>query len=177
MPDAGWHEQTYQTRDQTALPLEPGHRFFLSDPKAPKNGRLLDLGCGVGNFLAAARDSRFEVAGVELNQSAVRFARETYGLREIFAMRPEEFRAANPDKTFDVVTFFEVLEHQDDPQGFLKVAQEFLAGGGYIALSVPNRTRWQKGVETLDYPPITLRAGVHWRSETFSRGMDLRFCP
>ena len=90
MPDAEWHEQTYQNRDQTALPLEPGHRFFLSDPKAPKHGRLLDLGCGVGNFLAAARDSGFEVTGVELNQSAVRFARETYGLREVFALRPEE---------------------------------------------------------------------------------------
>ena len=25
--------------------------------------------------------------------------------------------------------------------------------GGYISLSVPNRGRWQKGVETLDYPP------------------------
>ena len=153
MPDADWHEHTYQARDQTALPLEPGHRFFLSDPKAPRNGRLLDLGCGVGNFLAAARDSGFEVTGVELNPSAVRFARETYGLREIFAMRPEEFRAANPDKSFDVVTFFEVLEHQDDPQGFLKVAQEFLVNGGHIALSVPNRSRWQKGIETLDYPP------------------------
>jgi SAM-dependent methyltransferase len=153
MPDAAWHEQTYQTRDHTALPLEPGHRFFLSDPQAPKNGRLLDLGCGVGNFLAAARDSGFEVAGVELNQSAVRFARETYGLREIFAMRPEEFRTANRAKTFDVVTFFKVLEHQDNPQGFLKVAEECLASGGYVAQSVPNRTRWQKGVETLDYPP------------------------
>jgi SAM-dependent methyltransferase len=153
MPDAEWHERTYQSRDQTALPLEPGHRFFLSDPKAPKNGRLLDLGCGVGNFLAAARDSGFEVTGVELNQSAVRFARETYGLREIFAMRPENFHSSNPRKIFDVVTFFEVLEHQDDPQGFLAVAQELLAPGGYIALSVPNRTRWQKGVEPLDYPP------------------------
>jgi 2-polyprenyl-3-methyl-5-hydroxy-6-metoxy-1,4-benzoquinol methylase len=67
---------------------------------------LLDLGCGVENFLAAARDSVFEVTGVELNQSAVRFARETYGLCEIFATRPEDFRAANPGKTFDVVTFF-----------------------------------------------------------------------
>ena len=35
MPDAEWHEQTYQSRDQTALPLEPGHQFFLLDPKAP----------------------------------------------------------------------------------------------------------------------------------------------
>ena len=90
-------------------------RDDVSDPNAPKNGRLLDLGCGVGNFLAAARDSGFEVTGVEFNQSANRFARETYGLREIFAMRPEDFRSANPAKTFDVVTFFEVLEHQDDP--------------------------------------------------------------
>ena len=153
MPDAEWHEQAYQSRDQRALPLEPGHQFFLLDPKAPKHGRLLDLGCGVGNFLAAARDSGFEVTGVELNKSAVRFARETYGLREVFALRPEEFHAANPDKTFDVVTFFEVLEHQDDPQGFLNVAKECLARGRYISLSVPNRGRWQKGVDTLDYPP------------------------
>jgi SAM-dependent methyltransferase len=153
MPDAAWHERTYQGRDQTAMPLEPGHRFFLSDPKAPKNGRLLDVGCGVGNFLSAARDSGFEVTGIELNQNAIRFARETYGLHEVFAMRPEEFHSAHPGKTFDVVTFFEVLEHQDDPQGFLNIAQECLANGGYIALSVPNRSRWQKGIETLDYPP------------------------
>ena len=153
MPDAAWHERTYQDRDQTAMPLEPGHRFFLSDPKAPKNGRLLDVGCGVGNFLAAARHAGFEVTGIELNQNAIRFARKNYGLREVFAIRPEEFHSVHPGETFDVVTFFEVLEHQDDPQGFLNVAQQCLANGGYIALSVPNRSRWQKGVETLDYPP------------------------
>jgi SAM-dependent methyltransferase len=153
MPNAAWHEKVYQSRDHTALPLEPGHRFFLSDPKVPKSGRLLDLGCGVGNFLAAACDAGFEVTGVELNQSAVRFARETYGLREVFAVRPEEFRSANPDRKFEFVTFFEVLEHQDNPQGFLNTAKECLVNGGYIALSVPNRGRWQKGIESLDYPP------------------------
>jgi SAM-dependent methyltransferase len=153
MPDREWHELAYESRDQTALPLEPGHRFFLSDPKVPKKGRLLDLGCGTGNFLAAARDCGFDVTGVELNQNAARFARETYGLREVFAVRPEEFHLANLDKTFEVVTFFEVLEHQDDPQGFLNIAQECLANRGYIGLSVPNRSRWQKGIDTLDYPP------------------------
>jgi SAM-dependent methyltransferase len=153
MPDASWHETAYQGRDQTAMPLEPGHRFFLSDPKAPKSGRLLDLGCGVGNFLAAARDAGFDVAGIELNQNAVRFAREHYGLRDVSAMRPEEFFAARPGEKFDVVTFFEVLEHQEDPQAFLNIAKECLAAQGFLALSVPNRSRWQKGVETLDYPP------------------------
>jgi 2-polyprenyl-3-methyl-5-hydroxy-6-metoxy-1,4-benzoquinol methylase len=153
MPDADWHERAYQGRDHTAMPLEPGHRFFLNDPKAPKGGRLLDLGCGVGNFLAAARDSGFDVTGIEMNHNAVRFAQEHYGLRSVSAMRPEEFRATHANEKFGVVTFFEVLEHQEDPQGFLNIAKECLADDGYLALSVPNRNRWQKGTETLDYPP------------------------
>ena len=153
MPDASWHEMAYQGRDQTAMPLEPGHHFFLSDPKAPKSGHLLDLGCGVGNFLAAARDAGFEVVGIELNQNAVRFAREHYGLQNILAMHPQEFLAAHPEEKFDVVTFFEVLEHQDSPKAFLNIAKDCLADRGFLALSVPNRSRWQKGVETLDYPP------------------------
>jgi len=153
MPDATWYETAYQGRDQTAMPLEPGHRFFLSDPKAPKSGRLLDIGCGVGNFLAAASDAGFDVTGIEMNQNAVRFARENYGLRNVSIERPEEFLAANPDAKFDVVTFFEVLEHQENPQGFLDVANECLTDQGFIALSVPNRNRWQKAADTLDYPP------------------------
>jgi SAM-dependent methyltransferase len=153
MPDADWHERAYQGRDATAMPLEPGHRFFLSDSKAPRRGRLLDIGCGVGNFLAAARDAGFDVTGIELNHNAVRFAQEHYGLKSVLAMHPEEFRATRPNERFDVVTFFEVLEHQEDPQGFLDVAKDCLAENGYLALSVPNRNRWQKGTETLDYPP------------------------
>ena len=153
MPDASWHESAYQGRDQTAMPLEPGHRFFLADAKAPKRGELLDIGCGVGNFLAAARDAGFAVTGIELNQNAVRFAREHYRLENVQALRPEEWLAANRGRKYDVVTFFEVLEHQDNPGGFFETVAAFVKDGGYIGLSVPNRNRWQKGVETLDYPP------------------------
>lgn len=153
MPSASWYESAYQGRDKTAMPLEPGHRYFLSDPKAPKGGRLLDLGCGVGNFLAAAQDNGFEVTGVEFDRAAVAFGQQHYGIKRIFAMRPEEFYEAHPQQRFDAVTFFEVLEHQQDPDSFLKVAKNFLVPDGYVALSVPNRSRWQKGIDTLDYPP------------------------
>jgi SAM-dependent methyltransferase len=169
MPDAGWYETAYQGRDRTAMPLEPGHRFFLDDSNAPKRGQLLDLGCGVGNFLAAARDFGFDVTGIEFDKFAARFASEHYGLQRVFAMRPEDFRAAYPEKQFDVVTFFEVLEHQGDPQAFLNVAKECLANDGYIALSVPNRNRWQKGVETLDYPPNHL---TRWSPTALRKFLD-----
>jgi len=152
-PDALWYEAAYQQRDETEMPLEPGHRYFLKDPRAPKRGRLLDLGCGVGNFIAAARDAGFDVTGVELDPAAARFAQQHYGLASVFVMRLEEFLAARPKNCFDIVTFFEVLEHQENPQAFLDVAKQLLAPAGYIALSVPNRCRWQKGTDPLDYPP------------------------
>jgi SAM-dependent methyltransferase len=153
MPGANWYEAVYQGRDNVAMPLEPGHLFFLSDPRAPKKGQLLDMGCGNGNFLAAARDAGFEVTGFEPDERAVQFAREHYGLTNVVACVPEVFRRDHSRETFDVVTFFEVLEHQESPQAFLDIAKSFVADGGYIALSVPNGTRWQIGPDSLDYPP------------------------
>lgn len=74
-------------------------------------------------------------------------------MRNVSAARPEKFLAAHPQTNFDVVTFFEVLEHQENPQWFLDVAKKFLSDEGCIAMSVPNRNRWQKAPDTLDYPP------------------------
>jgi hypothetical protein len=36
MPDATWYEQMYGGRDTSLLPLEPGHKYLLSDPTVPK---------------------------------------------------------------------------------------------------------------------------------------------
>jgi SAM-dependent methyltransferase len=153
MPDARWYERMYGGRDATVLPLEPGHKYFLADPLAPKKGELLDIGCGTGNFLAAARDARYEVTGIELDGNAARFAKEKLGLARVLSLTIAEFALENSGKKFDVVTFFEVLEHQAVPAEFLKNAKNCLRQLGYIALSVPNRERWLTGPDVLDYPP------------------------
>src|SRR5260370_40794122 len=59
MPDARWYEQMYGGRDEKLLPLEPGHKYFLADPVAPRGSELLDIECVTGNFLAAARDAGY----------------------------------------------------------------------------------------------------------------------
>src|SRR5216684_8561664 len=69
MPDARWYEQMYGGRDEKLLPLEPGHRYFLADEAAPRNGELLDIGCGTGNFLAVAHDAGYDVTGIELDRN------------------------------------------------------------------------------------------------------------
>jgi SAM-dependent methyltransferase len=153
MPDARWYERVYSGRNLKLLPLEPGHKYFLADPAAPRGGKLLDVGCGTGNFLAAARNAGYEVTGTELDRDAARFAKDQVGLPDIFPLSILEFVQQHPDKEFDVVTFFEVLEHQATPAAFLSAIRCCVRSRGYIALSVPNRERWLRGPDVLDYPP------------------------
>src|SRR5229473_5404158 len=153
MPDARWYEQMYGGRDEKLLPLEPGHKYFLADPLAPRGGELLDIGCGTGNFLAAARDRGYGVTGIELDRNAARFARERLGLQRVFPLTISEFAEQHAGEHFDVVTFFEVLEHQAAPVEFLQKVKVCVRPGGMIALSVPNRERWLTGPDVLDYPP------------------------
>ena len=153
MPDLRWYEQMYGGRDQEILPLEPGHKFFLTDALVPRGGDLLDIGCGTGNFLAAAREAGFRVAGTELDRNAARFAKERLGLERVLPVTVGEFAEQCANEKFDVVTFFEVLEHQTEPVEFLRSVKKCLKPRGMIALSVPNRERWLTGPDVLDYPP------------------------
>ena len=153
LPDSGWYQRMYHGRDVRLMPLEPGHRLFLRDPKAPRAGSLLDIGCGTGNFLVAAQKAGYAVTGTELDPSAARFASEKCGLPRVLSFTLAQFVDQYPDEKFDVVTFFEVLEHQADPFRFLSNARSCLRPGGCIALSVPNRRRWRVGLDPIDYPP------------------------
>jgi SAM-dependent methyltransferase len=153
MPGSVWYEQMYAGRDIKLLPLEPGHKYFLADTLTPGHGRLLDVGCGTGNFLIAANKAGYEVSGTELDRNAARFVREHVGLSSVFPLTVSEFAEQHPDEKFDVVTFFEVLEHQTAPVEFVQKIKLCLQSRGYIALSVPNRERWQTVPDVLDYPP------------------------
>ncbi len=153
MPDARWYEQMYGGRDEKLLPLEPGHKYFLSDPLAPGRGELLDIGCGTGNFLAAAQSAGYTVSGTELDRNAANFAKEKLGLPRVLGLTIAEFAEKYPGEQFDAVTFFEVLEHQAAPVEFLQKVKTCVRPRGYIALSVPNRERWLTGPDVLDYPP------------------------
>jgi len=145
MPNGSWYGQMYGVRDAKLLPLEPGHKCFLADPLAPKRGELLDIGCGTGNFLSAARAAGYEVTGIELDGNAAAFAAEKNGLPRVFPLSVSEFAREYPRKKFDVISFFEVLEHQAAPEEFIKSVCSCLRPRGYIALSVPTANGGLRG--------------------------------
>lgn len=98
-------------------------------------GRLLDVGCGNGGFLKAfsSRFPRWELHGSELS---TKFEREVLAINGV-----KSFYSAPPEKipgTFDLVVMSHVLEHIEDPVGFLEHVKERLARDALLFVEVPD---------------------------------------
>jgi 2-polyprenyl-3-methyl-5-hydroxy-6-metoxy-1,4-benzoquinol methylase len=121
--------------------LHEYHKAFFKYFPSNMRGKLLDVGCGDGRFLRHAKEQGFEVWGIDFDKKSVENVKRNLGIDTVFAMSLEEFYEYAKEKNlkFDVITFFEVLEHQDKPREFLEMVKGLLEEGGYIAGSVPNR--------------------------------------
>jgi SAM-dependent methyltransferase len=132
--------------------------FFKYFPSNVR-GKLLDVGCGDGRFLRHAKEQGFEIWGIDFDKKSVENVKRNLGIDTVFAMSLEEFYEYAKEKNlkFDVITFFEVLEHQDKPREFLEMVKGLLKEGGYIAGSVPNRESMFVEIDwndyNWDYPP------------------------
>lgn len=103
-------------------------------------GRLLDVGCATGQFLAEmASYPGWQVAGVELNASAAEFVRAAYG----FPVHHGDLASAHfSDAAFDVVTLWDVFEHLYDPLALLGEVHRILAPDGLLILRTPSLDSW-----------------------------------
>ncbi len=134
-PELGWeHKQFFKDE-------------FFTDPRGR---RLLDIGCGNGKFLYEASKIGYDVYGIDINRNSVRYAHEKFGLKNVFCSTLEDYIKSNPGR-FDVITFFEVLEHLDNPKEFID--QVKMLESKYIVLSVPNRDRTFDYLGEGDFPP------------------------
>jgi 2-polyprenyl-3-methyl-5-hydroxy-6-metoxy-1,4-benzoquinol methylase len=140
--------------------LGENHKAFFKYLPFNVKGKLLDVGCGDGRFLKHAKERGFEVWGIDFDKKSVENVKKKLGIDTVFAMSLEEFYQFAKEKSlkFDVITFFEVLEHQDKPRSFLEMVKELLRKGGYIAGSLPNREsiiakEIYQNNSWIDYPP------------------------
>lgn len=101
--------------------------------KAP--AKVLDIGCGNGEFLAYLIKRGFQGYGVELPGKAAERAEQVKGLNlKIGQLSKEDF----DEDFFDVVCMWHVFEHLTEPKATLQIIRKILKPGGYLMMSLPN---------------------------------------
>lgn len=95
---------------------------------APAQRSVLDLGCGRGDFLSVARERGWRTAGLELDPVSAAACRH----RGLEVRLGSLFDTPVPPGPWSVITFWDVLDHLEDPGAALKLARAELAPGGVI---------------------------------------------
>jgi 2-polyprenyl-3-methyl-5-hydroxy-6-metoxy-1,4-benzoquinol methylase len=156
--------------------LRAAYSLLLVPPMRP-SGKLLDIGCGNGRFLAVMSALGWQVHGIEPDERSAEIARQESGAQIGPALDATQY----PGAYFDVITMNHALEHVADPVQVLRRCFGLCRPGGLIGVVVPNwralghrlfGRQWyalEPPRHAVMYEPVTLgrileRAGFHIES-------------
>lgn len=123
----------------------------------PGNGSVLDVGCGMGFFLMEMQNKGYRVDGVEISEYAADIASKKLNTRIISR---DLLNTSYKSKQFNIVTFWDVLEHIYDPVESLKEVLRIIRQDGVLIIETLNisslTARVLKRKWPLYYPPYHL---------------------
>lgn len=122
---------TYDYRKKTLAPER--FNYILEKTKIPKNKiKLLDVGCGPGYLLSYLKDNHVKYKGLELADFLVKICKEKNLNVEKADLKNE------PDKYYNIITLFDVLEHLTDPVSLFWTLNKKLNSKGFVLAYTPN---------------------------------------
>jgi len=129
---SGYYGQSYYGgRHGFTAQYRAARRLRLLSKATEHRGQLLDIGCGDGTFLLAARAQGWNVTGTELGGTAELSRRTGLVVRDSL----EQLADLPP---FDAITLWHSLEHFRDPGATLAAVRRRLAPGGTLIVAVPD---------------------------------------
>ena len=136
--DRAYFERVYRSYRAQNPPWKLAFYARVIERFAPRDrpAELLDVGCGLGRFLAAMSGRRgWRLSGTDLSAHAVETCR-----RKLPAVTVRQASATDRPfgpESFDVVTSFDVIEHVPDRDAAREAIAEMLRPGGLFVFVVP----------------------------------------
>ena len=96
--------------------------------------KLLDVGCGTGDFLQIALQNNWTVSGIEPNEDARQISNSKTNNSVFNIDQLLEF----PKQSFDVITLWHVLEHLPNLDEQVSILKSLLKENGTLIIAVPN---------------------------------------
>jgi len=182
-PGSEWYERDERYAGANHLPpLDPNwnHRkviSFLQNKLDRGDRRVLDVGCGTGNFLAWAVKKGWKGWGIDFDSNAIRACKEVFNLENCELGDVVTYADKNGGKKFNLITFFDVVEHIDNHQEFFAAVRKLIEPGGYLAMSMPYG-RGSRFFQPNDLPPRHL---TRWNEDSLefflkTQGFTVEYC-
>jgi len=133
------NEETVHPFFNAALEDEASYRLYFAHKlddlqRYVPSGRLLDVGCGTGFFIDAARGRGYQVAGVDLSPVPAAYCHDSLGL-DVTVGSLYDYKA--PTGAFDVVTIFQTIEHDPHTAELCAELYRIMAPGGILMVTTP----------------------------------------
>ncbi len=136
---------------------------FVKENITSKKNTWLDVGCGVGEILSAAKNQGYEVLGLEANPMESEYGRKTFGI-EVRNEYVSESTLGDYAGRYGVVSLFSVLEHVLSPNAILNDVARIQAKGDnlvvevphYPSISVASQISFPEQVNRMMHPPLHL---------------------
>ncbi len=109
------------------------HKYKLTT-EGIRQGKLLDIGCGVGDFLHTAETHGWDCIGVEPSEEAKIIAKQRTKAQIIESKELESI----PNQTFDIITMWHVLEHVENLKWQVEQLERLIKPTGRIVIAIPN---------------------------------------
>ncbi|MDQ3239087.1 MAG: class I SAM-dependent methyltransferase [bacterium] len=112
-------------------------RWIIDDSNQKSSSKkILDLGCGQGEFLDKMKNNNWQVYGMEINPFLVKKLKEKFSDSNIYIL--DQFLNDKISQKFDIITFWHVIEHLTTPLDTLLKAKNLLNKKGELFIEVPN---------------------------------------
>ena len=109
------------------------NKYTIATEKT-KKGKILDIGCGVGDFLHTMEQHGWEGTGVEPSEEAKAIAKNRIKAQLLSSEEQENLT----EGSFDVITMWHVLEHVDALRWQIQQLYRLCKPGGRIIIALPN---------------------------------------
>lgn len=137
------------------------------------SGKALDIGCGPGYFLTAAKNLGFDVYGLDPSDYIVSMAQKSWRDRVKLGLIET---AKYPAETFDLVVAFDTFEHIYEPKGFLAAIHKVLKPNGVLAITTPDPTSMLAKISGKNWVSFKLPEHVfYWSPETIRKILEEKF--
>jgi SAM-dependent methyltransferase len=95
---------------------------------------VLDVGCGIGNFVEYATESGLHAVGIDVSDSAVEFARS----KGLNVHHTDDLDSIVSPKSVDALTMWDVVEHLVEPRQVLRALAPKVRHGGALLFETPD---------------------------------------